>query len=348
MLKLGLIGTGGICHAHADGYKRLSDRVEFTACCDIDIDKARRFAEEYDIPRYYGSCEEMLAAEKLDICSVTTWNSAHAECTIAALNAGCHVICEKPMAMNADEARAMKAAADKNGKLLMLGFVRRHGRDAKAALDFYNKGFLGDVYYAKATYLRRNGFPGGWFGDKSRSGGGPLIDLGVHVIDLTRYVMGNPKAVSVYGATFDKLGARSELSNGEWNASTKEAPIFTVEDLAVAMIRFENGCVLNVETSFNLNMKARSNAIELFGDKAGISLDPFELYTVVDNHIADISLPDSPDFNFSRDFMVEIRNFVDSVEGKATCIAPAEDGVELMKILDGIYESARIGKAVEL
>ena len=347
MLKLGLIGTGGICHSHADGYKELGDRVEFTACCDIDVDKARRFAEEFGVKRYYGSVYEMLENEQLDICSVTTWNSAHAECTIAALNAGCHVLCEKPMAMNAAEALAMQEAAEKNKRLLMLGFVRRHGDDAKAALDFYQKGFIGEAYYAKATYLRRNGFPGGWFGDKSRSGGGPLIDLGVHVIDLTRYIMGSPKAVSVYGATFDKLGARSELSDGEWNAGAA-APVFDVEDLAVAMIKFENGCVLNLEASFNLNSKVRENRVELFGDKAGLSIDPFELYTVVNGHIADIAVLDRPNFDFRRDFRREVKSFVDSVEGTAKCIAPAEAGVELMRILDGVYESARTGKAVEL
>ena len=150
---------------------------------------------------------------EIDAVSVCTWNAAHAECTIAALNAGKHVLCEKPMAMNAAEAQAMLDAAKRNDRLLMIGFVRRFGNDCAIAKDLIEHDRMGDIYYAKATYLRRNGCPGGWFGDKARSGGGPLIDLGVHVIDLTRYLMGKPKPVSVYGATFHKLGDRRSIKS---------------------------------------------------------------------------------------------------------------------------------------
>ena len=348
-LKVGIIGAGGISRSHMHGYRELGDRVEVVSCCDIDADKAKRYAEEYGLKSHYDNCYDMLKNEALDLVSVTTWNSAHAECAIAALNAGCHVICEKPMAMNAKEAEAMKAAADKSGKLLMLGFVRRHGNDAAAAKALVERGDLGEVYYMKASYLRRAGFPGGWFGDKSRSGGGPLIDLGVHVIDLVRYVTGCPRPVTVFGAAFDKIGARSHITHGGWMSETKvDKPIFTVEDLAVAMIRFDNGAVLQVETSFNLNLKQESGDIQLFGSKAGLSFSPFELYTEYGDSIADIRLYGDHGFDFRRDFDREIKNFVDAVEGKAACIAPAEDGVALMKILDAIYESAATGKSVDI
>ena len=254
------------------------------------------------------------------------------------------------MAMNTEEALAMKAAAEKNGKLLMIGFVRRHGNDAAAALDFIDKGFLGDVYYVKASYLRRAGYPGGWFGDKSRSGGGPLIDLGVHVIDLSRYIVGNPKPVTVFGATFNKIGARSHLKSGpkDWASSTDVAePIFTVEDLATAMIRFDNGVVLQVEASFNLNMSNNTpSGLVFYGDKAGLTLDPFELHTECNDMLADIKIygpTGTGDF-----FLYEDQNFLDSIEGKAACKAPAEDGIELMRILDAIYESAMTGKSVDI
>ena len=348
-LKVGIIGCGGISNSHMHGYLKLGDAVEIAACCDINFEKAKEYAGRYNIPHYYPDCYSMLKDQKLDIVSVTTWNSAHAECAIAALNAGCHVICEKPMAMNAKEAVAMKEAADRNGKLLMLGFVRRHGNDAASAIDFVKKGYLGDIYYAKASYLRRNGFPGGWFGDKSRSGGGPLIDLGVHVIDLTRYIMGNPKPVTVFGATFDKIGARDHIANSVWMCETiEEKPIFTVEDLATAMIRFDNGAVLYVEASFNLNLKNATGDIEIFGDKAGLTLDPFELHTECNDRIADIAIYGDNGFDFQRDFDKEIKNFVDAVTGKAECIATAEDGVELMRILDAVYESAATGKSVDI
>ena len=348
-LKVGIIGSGGISRSHLRGYRALGDRVKVVACCDIDGEKAKRYAEEYGLAHAYDNCYDMLKNEDLDLVSVTTWNSAHAECTIAALNAGCHVICEKPMAMNAAEAEAMRDAAEKNGRLLMLGFVRRHGNDAAAAREMVQNGDLGEVYYAKATYLRRCGFPGGWFGDKSRSGGGPLIDLGVHVIDLVRYVMGNPKPVSVYGATFDKLGARDHIKTDGWVSETKtDKPIFNVEDLAVAMIRFDNGALLSVETSFNLNTKNPSGDVELFGSKAGLTFTPFELHGEFDGRLADFTIHGDNGFNFDRDFNREIKNFVDSVTGDAKPLAVAEDGVQLMRILDAVYRSAETGETVFL
>jgi len=349
-LRIGIIGNGNIARAHAAGYKELGERVEFVACCDLDEERARKFAQEFGFSKYYTDCNEMLAENELDAVSVCTWNSAHAECSIAALNAGCHVICEKPMAMNTQEALAMKEAAEQNGKILMIGFVRRHGNDAKAALELIDSGQVGEIYYAKASYLRRCGFPGGWFGDKSRSGGGPLIDLGVHVIDLSKYLMGNVKPVSVYGAVFDKLGPRSDIKGeGGWRSATRTMkPIFDVENLATAMIRFENGAILQVETSFNLNIKAPTTNLEFFGDKAGMTLSPLELHTVVENRLADISFAGTNAFDFMGSFKAEILNFVDAVEGKAEPLATAQDGVDIMKIIDAIYLSAETGEAVKL
>lgn len=348
-LKVGIIGNGGISNAHMGGYQALGDKVEVVACCDINFEKAQNYAKKYNIPNVYDNCYDMLKNNELDIVSVCTWNNAHAECSIAALNAGCHVICEKPMAMNTEEALKMKEAAEKNGKLLMIGFVRRHGSDAKTAVKYVNDGVLGDIYYAKASYLRRCGYPGGWFGNKELSGGGPLIDLGVHVIDLSRYIMGNPKPVTVFGATFDKIGSRSHINTTEWKSETElKEEIFTVEDLATAMIRFDNGAVLHVEASFNLNTKKGSGDIHFFGDKAGLSLTPFEIYTEFNNQLADIIPQGENDFDFGRDFNREIKNFVDAVNGDAECIATADDGVELMRILDAVYLSAKTGKSVDI
>ena len=348
-LKVGIIGNGGIANAHMDGYKALGDEVELVACCDINFSKAKAYAEKYGIPNCYDNCYDMLEKHQLDVVSVCTWNNAHAECSIAALNAGCNVLCEKPMAMNTEQALKMKEAAEKNGKLLMIGFVRRQGNDAAAAIDYIKKGYVGDIYYAKASYLRRCGFPGGWFGNKELSGGGPLIDLGVHVIDLSRYIMGGPKPVTVFGATFDKIGARSHIRGTEWHSETvTEKEIFTVEDLATAMIRFDNGAVLHVEASFNLNRKDNCGDIVFYGDKAGLNLSPFELYTEVNNQLADIVPYGQNDFDFARDFKREIKNFIDAVNGKAECLATADDGVELMRILDAIYLSAETGKSVDI
>jgi len=351
-LKAAIIGTGGISGEHANGYMKNPD-VELYALCDIVKERVEEKALKYGVPleRTFTDKDEMLKAlPEIDVVSVCTWNSAHAECTIAALNAGKHVLCEKPMAMNAAEAAAMTDAAEKAGKLLMIGFVRRHGNDCKLVKEYVDDGFFGEIYYAKATYLRRNGNPGGWFGDKSRSGGGPLIDLGVHVIDMTRYLLGNPQPVSVYGATFQKLFDRPNLkeNKGYTAASTGAADVCDVEDLAAALIRFDNGAVMSVEASFSLNGHGKGD-IELFGTKAGAKLDPeVHMYSELNGRMVNIDFDQSTKLSFDGLFAREIDHFVDCALNGTECIAPARDGCDLMRILDGIYESARTGHEVIL
>ena len=206
-LKIAIVGTGSISHSHIRAYLQNPD-VELYAFCDINEERVKMMGEKYGVKRLYTDEAAMLRElPEIDAVSVCTWNSQHAPCTIMALNAGKHVLCEKPMATCAADAVKMKEAAEKNGKLLMVGFVRRYGNDAKILKDYIDGGYFGEIYYGKATYLRRNGSPGGWFGDKSRSGGGPLIDLGVHVIDLTRYLMGNPAPVAKGPAAIKSLGS---------------------------------------------------------------------------------------------------------------------------------------------
>lgn len=350
MIKVGVIGTGGISGVHLGGYSR-NPNVEIYALCDINEKNLAKRAEEYKVSRTFTDYREMLALKELDAVSVCTWNSAHAECAIAALRAGKHVLCEKPMALNTAQAQEMEKAAKESGKLLMIGFVRRFGNDCAVLKDFIDSGSFGEIYYAKAQYLRRKGCPGGWFGDKSRSGGGPLIDLGVHVIDLCRYLMGGPQPVSVYGATFNKLGDRRHIKDARGYSSTvvSKDDIFDVEDMATALIRFDNGAVLSVEASFSLNIEKDVGNIELFGTKAGCKLDPeLTIFTDMNDYLANVKLAQSTALSFDGLFDNEINHFVECIETGKPCRNPAQDGVTLMKILDGIYESARTGHEVLL
>lgn len=352
-LKAAVIGVGNISSEHINSYLA-NENVELYAFCDINEERLFAKAEKYGVAKEhcFTDKDEMLKAlPEIDIVSVCTWNSAHAQCTIAALNAGKNVICEKPMAMNAKEAAEMKAAADKNGVLLQIGFVRRFGNDCKVVKDFIDAGNFGDIYYSKATYLRRNGNPGGWFGEKARSGGGPLIDLGVHVIDLVRYLVGRPQPVSVYGVTFQKLFNRAELKDKkDYLASdASDNDICDVEDLASALIRFDNGVVLSIEAAFSLNIKKPEGNIQIFGTKAGCKLDPqVEIYTEMNDYMVNVDFDMDTALSFKGLFQNEIDGFVNAVLGKAECIAPAEDGVTMMKILDAIYESAKTGHEVIL
>lgn len=349
-IKVGVIGVGNISNEHIQAYLRNPD-VELYAFCDINEEQLNKMGDKYGVSRRFTDMNDLLALPEIDAVSVCTWNAAHAPCTIAALNAGKHVLCEKPMSISKEYAEEMKAAAERNGKLLMIGFVRRFGNDCAILQDFINNDYFGELYYAKATYLRRNGNPGGWFGNKELSGGGPLIDLGVHVIDLVRYLMGKPKAVSVYGATFNKLGNRPNIKGKEAYSSVgrSENDICNVEDLASGMIRFDNGAVLHIEASFSLNIKAPEGKIELFGTKAGAKLDPeLEMYAEENGYMTNVTLTAPTALSFDNLFKNEIDHFVSCVKGKAECLAPAEDGVELMAILDALYESARTGHEVVL
>lgn len=343
-IKVAVVGVGNISNCHINGYLK-NENVELYAFCDINEERVKAQGAKYGVTRLYTDEATMLAeCPEIDAVSVCTWNSAHAPCTIMALNAGKHVLCEKPMAMNAQEAQDMIDASVRNGKKLMIGFVRRFGNDASVVKDFIENDKVGDIYYAKATYLRRNGNPGGWFGDKSRSGGGPLIDLGVHVIDLTRFLMGNPKPVSVYGATFHKLGNRPGVKSrvGYVSAGKGNNDICDVEDMATALIRYDNGAVLSVEASFSLNIKNDSGKIELFGTKGGVKLDPeFELYTDVNNYLANVTLNMPTALSFDGLFENEINYFVDAVVNDVDVSSIARDGKTLMQILDAIYLSAK-------
>ena len=350
-LRVGLVGAGNIAGVHLNSYKN-NPNVEIAAICDIDFAKCNATADRFGIPKRFASVDEMLAGAELDAADVCVWNCAHAECSIAALNAGLDVMCEKPMAMNATEAEAMLEAAKKNGKLLMLGFVTRYSNEARIAKDFIDKGYLGEIYYSKATYMRRNGNPGGWFCDKSRSGGGPIIDIGVHPLDLTRYLMGNPKPVSVYAVMSDKLHReRAQLkTNVGWHpaGADPKKDICDVESNAVGIIRYDNGASTLLETSYALNCEPR-NERSLYGTKGGLCLDTMKFYSEMNGFMTDVQLKDLNTYYDNKDaFQYEIDHFVDCCVNKTECMSPAEDGVVIMKILDALYKSAATGKSVDI
>lgn len=348
-IKIGIIGTGSISNLHMAGYTRL-DNVEVVAACDLNGKRAEEFAEKYGIKHVFTHYDEMLKMKELDAVSVCTWNNGHAPASIAALKAGKHVLCEKPLAMNVGEALEMESAAKESGKILMVGFVRRFGQNTKILSDFINRGYLGDIYYVKTKCIRRCGNPGGWFSDKKRSGGGPLIDLGVHMIDLSRYLMGKPKAISVTGATFNNIGFRSNIKAFDRYTPADKDDHCDVEDMAVAMIRFDNGAVLNVETSFSQHIKDDELTLELYGTKAGAMMEPkLELYSEMEDYLVDITPRYSAvSDSFTENFKNETAHFIDCIVNGTECVNPVEDGVELMRILDAIYKSAASGAEVVL
>jgi predicted dehydrogenase len=347
MINVGIIGAGSISNLHTNAYKKL-ENVNIIAVCDINGARAKMYGEKYNIPHVFTDYNEMLKLDELDAVSVTTWNNCHAPISIAALKAGKHVLCEKPLAMNAREAEEMAKVAKETGKLLMVGFVRRFEENANYLKKAIENGELGNIYYAKTGYIRKWGNPGGWFCDKSRSGGGPVIDLGVHVIDLIRYITGKPKAVSVSASTFNYLGIKDNIKGLSKYTAEDSGDINDVEDAASAFIKFDNGMTLTFETSWVLHTKENHNYLELFGDKAGVCMEPvLEFYEEKNDYFIETKPVIDTNLNsFNKIFDNEIAHFIDCVTTGGQCINTPEDGVEIMKILDAIYESADKGQEV--
>ncbi|TBL80557.1 Gfo/Idh/MocA family protein [Paenibacillus thalictri] len=346
-VRVGVIGAGSISVSHLNSYKNNAN-AKLVAIFDLQEERAREKAEKYEIEHIFTDYRELLASPLVDAVSICTWNDTHAQIAMEALQAGKHVLVEKPLAQTVEQALQVERAAKESGKLLQVGFVRRFANTTRVAKQFIDAGELGDIYYAKVSCLRRLGNPGGWFSDKKRSGGGPLIDLGVHVIDLCWYLMGRPKVKSVSGNTYRKLGNRSHIQNLSYYKSADYNASNDVEDLANALIRFENGASLMVDVSFTLHAKKDELSVKLFGEKGGVEMEP-ELTLVTEKHNTVLNVHPQLDhlkFEFTSAFQNEIDHFIACCQSGEQPLSSVQDGVEIMKILCAVYESA--DKSVEI
>ncbi|UVI27510.1 Gfo/Idh/MocA family protein [Paenibacillus spongiae] len=348
ILKIGVIGAGSISQSHLNAYAA-NKEVEIYAICDLNEQRAADAAKKYGATKVYTDYNELLANPDIVAVSVCTWNNTHAKISKAAVEAGKHVLVEKPLCRTVEEALDLQKAVRAAGKVLQVGFVRRYDPNAQMLRKFVENGDIGEIYYAKASSLRRLGNPGGWFSDIERSGGGPLIDIGVHVIDLCWYMMGKPKVKSVSGNTYRKLGNRSNIQNlSFYQAADYDAEKNTVEDMTNALIRFENGASLLVDVSFTLHAKKDEGAVKLYGTKGGLEIDP-EVSIVTEKHDTIINITPQVNtlgFDFGRAFQAEIDHFIQCVKSGNDPLSPVEDGLEIMKILCGIYESAEKGEEI--
>lgn len=349
-LRIGVIGAGSISEMHLNAYAA-NPAAAIVAICDINEKRAKTAADKYGAEKSFADYRELLADPAIDAVSICTWNDTHAPIAIAALDAGKHVLVEKPLCRTVEEALAIEEAVRRSGKQLQVGFVRRYDPNVRMLQRFIDAGEFGEIYFAKASTIRRLGNPGGWFSDVERSGGGPLIDIGVHVIDLCWYLMGKPKAVAVSANTYRKLGNRANVENlSFYKAADYDASKNTVEDLANAMIRFDNGASIMVDVSFALHAKKDEGAVRLYGDKGGFEIDP-EIAIVTEKHNTILNIEPQTDFsrlNIQAAFQNEIDHFVDCASNGLTPVSPVEDGVAIMRILRGIYESAAKGEEIRL
>jgi predicted dehydrogenase len=284
----------------------------------------------------------MLAKIKPDAVSVCSPNGAHAPNSIAALKAGAHVIVEKPMAMNAREAEAMIKAANAGGRKLVIGFQQRYDARSTFLREAVERGEFGKVLYARVQALRRRGIPNwGVFGRKELQGGGPMIDIGVHALEMCHFVMGSPRPVAAVGNCFTYIGDKRSDVRSAW--ANWDYKTYTVEDLAVGMIRFETGAMLTIEASFAAHIEKDVMGFNLMGTKAGGNWDPPAIFTDRGRHMVNETPAWLASSGWGAVWPHKMRNFVDHVlHGKPT-MAPAEHGLMVQKMLDAIYASAAAG-----
>ena len=349
-LKVAVIGVGGIAGTHFPGWKA-SPHAELYAFGDIAPDTLHRLGDQHGIDpalRYEDSWE-LFKNPDIDIVDICTPNMYHAPLTIAALEHGKHVLCEKPLAPTPQDIKEMIAARDRSGKTLMTAQHFRFTPEAKALKAEVETGALGEIYHARSWMLRRNALlPRASFLEKQHSGGGPCIDIGVHILDLTLWMMGNPKPVTVSGVTQDKL----MYLPGAWSVWGGALPpgVGDVEEFAAAMVRFDSGATLVLEVSWFLHHKTTGEDMQmwLYGDKGGAHWPSNEILTTSNERQQQFntSLINKP--SGLEAHAEECKVFAQAISEGRPSPVPAEQSLDVLAILDGLYRSADTKREVVL
>lgn len=358
-IRVGIIGAGGMASHHIAGMR--SAGAEVVAIADVNRAAAERAAQRHEIAEVFESADAMLRSRRdLDAVSIITPNKYHAPLAIRALEAGKHVFCEKPPALNASETRKMRDAAARRKRVLMFNFNNRARPEAYALRAYIEAGEVGRINSAQAIWIRRTGIPGfgGWFTTKALSGGGPVIDL-PHMMDLALYLMDFPEPRWVLAQTFDAfIGDRS--FKGPWGIPDVEKGVTDVESACHGFVRFRSGQVLFLRTSWAEMNRREEVSVTFQGEKAGgmirrlfrrdgldeTSEDDCELYVQEHGRSVNRSIVVPADPHMGRQRCAA--NFIRAVEGREKPLNTPEQAVILMKIIDAIYASAAKGRPVEI
>lgn len=362
-VKVGIIGCGGIANnKHFPSLKAISDKCEMVAFCDIVEERALKGAKEFGIEgaKVYTDYKKLLKDKSIDVVHVLTPNVFHSDISVAAFEAGKHVLCEKPMAHTTADAQKMIAAWKKSGKKFTIAYQNRFRSEVQALHKSCTSGELGEIYYAKAHAVRRRAVPTwGVFPDKSLQGGGPLIDIGTHALDLTLWMMDNYEVASVTGVVFNKLGGLQQATEGNmfgpWDPKT-----FEVEDSAVGFIKMKDGSAVHIEASWALNiLESREASTTLCGTKAGAEIHSGMSYAkneLIYNRGKNGLLmqeEQSPGGHIayfqgvgSAEGVHEARQWIDAILNDTEPLVRPEEAFKVTQVLDAIYESAKTGKEI--
>lgn len=352
--RIGIIGCGGIAHGrHMPSLAKL-ENVEMVAFSDAVRGKAEEAASKYGTPdaAVYENYQDLLADPTIDIVHVCTPNDSHAEISIAGLEAGKHVMCEKPMAKTAADARRMVEVAKRTGKKLTIGYQNRFRPDSQYLKKLCSEGALGEIYFAKAHAIRRRAVPTwGVFLDEEKQGGGPLIDIGTHALDLTLWMMDNYEPKVVLGTSYRKLAERENAANawGPWDPKK-----YTVEDSAFGMITMKNGATIMLESSWAINMLQTGEAkCTLCGTEGGADMwngltINGEQHSRLYNKTIQLETGGVDFYDGTADKAedLEARLWIEAIEHDRDPVVTPEQACVVSEILEAIYESAKTGKAI--
>ena len=331
---------------HAEAIRSVAGAI-LHACADADDERRVAFRKDYTPKKIYADYHELLKDGDVDAVIICLPNFLHFPASLAALESGKHVLCEKPPAMNAAEMKVLREEAAGRDLVYYFGRQFRFTPAMRAAKSLIEEGRLGEIYHAKATFVRSRGIPvgiGGWFTDKKRSGGGAVIDIGVHALDDVWYLMGTPRPISVDAQVFRNF------------AHLVKVPVFDVEDSAYGFIRFDNGAVVHLEASWAGNLtddipprqyfgRESCNSV-LYGTKASVRLSPLALFEDQGGDLVTVPLEGKQDE--VNGFQLQLRNFIDAINGRAKAINNADQAVALMEMIDGIYSSSNLGREVPI
>lgn len=345
-LRVAVVGCGQISHtAHIPNFSQSPD-VDLVAVADKDRGRADQCSRTFNVPQAFDSFEEMLQTMHIDAVSICVPNKFHAPYAISALEHGCHVLCEKPPAMTADEVSTMAKTAEKAGKVLTFGLHYRFSAEVETIKRFADNEEFGTIHAAKAVALRRRGIPGwGDYGSKVLQGGGPLMDIGVHVLDAALWLMGYPEPRSVLATTHHGIGTREgvgELGSWDWHNHS-------VEDMARGMVQFTNGASLLLETSFAANLGEQERMeVSVMGDHGGADVLPPRIYQERHGVLIDTVPVHPTPYGVAECYSRQIQDFIRCcVEGGETLV-PTGEAIALQRIVDALYLSAQTQRTVEL
>jgi len=340
-VRVGIVGSGTIGRVHAEAIQQC-EGVQIAAVSDVELGRAKTLAADFEVPHALTDYRKLVGEESVDAVLVCSPNNTHLPVVLAAIDAGKDVLCEKPLAMNAREARRMVEAAQKADRILMAGQSSRYTAPAIFMKKLAESGRFGDIYYGKGLWLRRTGIPRGWFQDAKQSAGGPLIDLGVHAIDLLWWLMDNPKPAAAYGVTFDHLGSTGQGMGG-WGVNYSPSK-FSVEDMVGAIVRFEDGRALGIDISWAAHT-GDLYWLRFFGTKGGGQIQPEPMIYQTDG---ETKLDTVPQLNQQNPYVNEDQHFVDCIRKRQEPISSGSQAVVIAQILDAISKSARTGRMVSI